>query len=111
MSIPLALVICLVSGRLLYGIVTNGYYDYWIYPKEKIFPPYIYPQLRYTIFELILLAWCLDGLIAAASAIRGALWSRKISAWTYRMALLYFILFAALILDGTIMLIFRSHGI
>jgi len=109
--VPLALIIASASAFLIYVRLSSDYYDYWVFPRENGIPPYIYPELRYLIFDLVLIIWCLDGLIAAACAIRDAFRFRKISARTYRIALLYFVLFAALILDGTIMVVMRSHGI
>src|SRR6201987_1522661 len=64
---------------------------------------YVYPQLRYTIFDVVLLLWCFDGLIFSVVAIGSAVASRSISKWPFRTLLLYFALFAFLILGGTLL--------
>jgi len=37
-------------------VLQNDYYDYLYFPKVKAVDAYIYPQLRYTIFDIILIA-------------------------------------------------------
>ena len=109
--IPLAIVIGLASGFLLWITVETAYFDYWYYPRGKAADPglYIYPQLRYTIFDIVMALWCIDGLIASFTSFRSAR-SGQISKWTRRALIIYFVLFAGLILGGTLMVIARSHG-
>jgi hypothetical protein len=110
--VPLAAAIGLVSGVLLWATLQRDYWDYWLNPKLKAADPglYIYPQLRYTLFDIVLLAWCLDGLIACGLSLWSVISSRSIAGRTYRSILIYFLLFAVLILGGSLMLFVRSRG-
>jgi hypothetical protein len=108
----MAVAIALVSGFLLWGLLHRDYWDYWLYPKLKAADPglYIYPQLRYTLFDIVLLAWCLDGLIASGLSLWSVISSRSITGRTYRAILIYFLLLVVLILGGSLMLFVRSRG-
>jgi hypothetical protein len=106
--IPLALVIGLVSAFLLYVTLFRDYFDYWVFPKIK--DAYIYPQLRYTFFDLALILWCLDGLVACIVCLRTATSSRSISGWPLKLLTTYFALFVVLLAGGTLMLFARRHG-
>jgi hypothetical protein len=73
--IPTAFVIGLVSSFLLCVTLFRDHFDYWVLPKIK--DACIYPQLRYTFFDLALILWCLDGLVACnvrtrTATLRGA---------------------------------------
>jgi len=52
----LAAAIGIVSLFLFSVTVQRDYWEYLIYPKEKAADNYIYPQLRYTIFDVALLS-------------------------------------------------------
>ena len=108
----LATIIGLASVSLLWLALRAAYFDYWFEPKEKSADPglYIYPQLRYTIFHVVLILWCTNGLIASITLFRSAGSSRSISEWTHRTLILYFVLFAVLILGGTLMTVIRGLG-
>jgi hypothetical protein len=110
--IPLATIIGVISAFMLWIALQNAYLDYWYYPKAKSADPglYIYPELRYTIFDSLLILWCTDGLVASILSFRCARLSRGISRWTQRTLVLYFVLFAVLILGGILMMVARSHG-
>jgi hypothetical protein len=110
--VPLAIAIGSVSAFLLWTTLERDYWDYWIYPREKAgeLPSYIYPELRYTLFDIILVPWCLDGLIAAGMLFWGVVTSRSVAGWTYRTIVIYFVLLAVLILGGSLMLFVRSRG-
>jgi hypothetical protein len=110
--VPLAAAIGLVSGVLLWATLRANYWDYWLNPKLKAADPglYIYPQLRYALFDVVLLAWCLDGLIASGLSLWSVFSSHSIAGRTYRAILLYFVLFVVLILGGSLMLFVRSLG-
>jgi Trk-type K+ transport system membrane component len=107
----LAVAIGLVSLFLFSITVQRDYWEYLIYPKEKAADNYIYPQLRYTVFDVALLLWCLDGFVACGLSLRSALSKRSLSGWTYRTIAIYFVLFTALILGGILMMAARSHGL
>ena len=106
--IPIALVIGLVSSFLLYVTLFRDYFDYWVLPKFK--DAYVYPQLRYTFFDLALILWCLDGLVACIVCIRTATASRSISGWPLKILTIYFALFVVLLAGGTLMVVARRHG-
>jgi hypothetical protein len=92
-----------LSARLL-GI-------YFVFPKEKAADNYIYPQLRYTLFDVVLLLWCLDGFVACCLSLWNAFPTRIVSKWVHWTIAIYFGLFTALILGGILMLVARSHGL
>jgi hypothetical protein len=110
--LPLSVTIGLVSAFLLWLTLQSAYRDYWLSPKLKAADPglYIYPQLRYTLFDIVLLLWCLDGLVAASLSSWSAVTSRIISAWVYRTIVIYFLLLVVLMLGGSLMLFVRSRG-
>jgi hypothetical protein len=110
--LPLSMAIALVSAFLLWANLQNAYWDYWLWPKLKAADPglYIYPQLRYTLFDIVEALWCLDGLIMAGLSFRCVVTSRRMTAWAYRTIVIYFVLLAVLILGGSLMLFVRSHG-
>jgi len=110
--LPLVVAIGSVSGFLLWVTLQSAYWDYWLYPKLKAADPglYIYPQLRYTIFDIVLLLWCLDGLIASGTSLWSVVSSRGIAGWAYRTIVLYFVLLIVLVLGGSLMLYVRSRG-
>ena len=108
--VTLGIAIGLASALLLRLKLEGVYYEYWVFPRDKAVDGYVYPQLRYTIFDVVLLLWCFDGLIFSVVAIGSAVASRSTSKWPFRTLLLYFALFAFLILGGTLMLVARRHG-
>jgi hypothetical protein len=107
----LAIAIGLVSLSLFWITVGRDYSEYVVYPREKAADNYIYPQLRYTAFDVVILLWCLDGFVACGLALGSALSRRGVSRWTYRTILIYFILLTVLILGGILMMVARSHGL
>jgi heme/copper-type cytochrome/quinol oxidase subunit 3 len=111
--VAVAVAIGLVSAVLFFGTLRGAYWDYYKFPKEDAVDPgfYIYPQLRYTIFNSGVLLWSLVGLAACALALRSAYLKRSISGWPYRTILIYFALFIVLLAGGVTMLIARSHGL
>lgn len=109
--IPLAVVIALVSGFLLFVTLRIAYWDYWFLPKESAADGfYTYPQRRYWFFDSVLLLWCVDGLIACGLSLRNVASRRSIAGWTYRTIILYFVLFTVLIVGGSLMHYVRSRG-
>ena len=102
MVVPLAVGIGLTSACLLGLRLQSAYYEYWVFPREK--DDYIYPQLRYTIFDTVLLLWCINGLVFSVASVR------SLSGWSLRALLIYSVLFVILILGGISMLVARSHG-
>jgi hypothetical protein len=107
----LAVAIGLVSLFLFSVTVSRDYWEYVIFPKEKAADYYIYPQLRYTFFDAVLLLWCLEGFVASGLSLTSAFTKRNISGWTYRSIVVYFGLFTVLILGGILMMAARRHGL
>jgi len=109
--VTLGVVIGLASAILLWGAIENAYLDYWYYPKGKSADPglYIYPELRYTIFDAVLSLWCIDGLIFSLMSFRSARYGNT-STLARRTLSLYFALLAVLLLGGISMIVVRSHG-
>jgi hypothetical protein len=107
----LAVAIGLVSLFLFSITVQRDYWEHLIYPKEKAADNYIYPRLRYTIFDVALLSWCLDGFVVCGLSFRSALSKGSVSGWTYWTIVIYFVLFTALILGGILMMVARRHGL
>jgi hypothetical protein len=110
--LPLSVTMGLVSAFLLWVTLRSVYWDYWLVPKLKAADPglYIYPELRYAFFDIVLLMWCLDGLVAASLSSWSAVTSRTMSAWAYRTIIVYSLLLAVLILGGSLMFFVRSRG-
>jgi hypothetical protein len=108
--VPLAVAIGLVSAFILRLKLQTAYYEYWVFPRDKAVDGYLYPQLRYTIFDIFLVLWCVAGLIASVISVRSAIASRNISRWALSTLLIYFGLFALLILGGIAMMAARRHG-
>jgi hypothetical protein len=108
MLVPLASVIGVASSFLLYVTLFRDYFDYWVLPKIK--DSYIYPQLRYTFFDAILILWCLDGLVVCILCVQAATGSRSFSGWRLKALIAYFVLMAVLITGGILMLAARRQG-
>jgi hypothetical protein len=109
--LPLAVAIGVVSLFLFSITVQRDYWEYVIFPREKAADNYIYPQLRYTIFDIALLSWCLDGFVACGLSLKSAFSKRSVAGWTSRTLAIYFALFTALILGGILMMAARRHGL
>jgi hypothetical protein len=107
---PLAVIIGVTSVPLLWVTLERGYFEYWLFPQQKAADGYIYPQTRYTIFDIVLILWCIDGLVASIMLFQRWISSRGISGWAHRTLVFYFLLFAVLILGGSLMMVARSHG-
>ncbi len=50
---------------MLFAPVQRDFWDYIAYPKLKALDGYIYPQLRYTIFDIVVILWGIDGLVSS----------------------------------------------
>ena len=109
--VSIAISIGSVSGFLLWVPILNAYWNFWLAPKLKATDFYIYPQLRYTLFDTVLLLWCLSGLIASGLLLWSVVRSRHVTAWVYRAMALYFVLFLVLVLGVSLMIFARSRGL
>jgi hypothetical protein len=61
----LAILIGTASGWILFVNIVRLFFEYLYYPQAKAQDAYIYPEWRYTVFDTVLVAWCLDGLLAS----------------------------------------------
>lgn len=98
-----------VSLALLCLTVPRMFFDYVLFPLGK--EAYILPQWRYRIFDAVLAAWCIDGLIAAILTLRSLGNGQSSGTWARRTMVLYvagFVVLVAGVLLGTWL---RSHGI
>jgi hypothetical protein len=104
----LASVIGTVTVALLLLTVPRMLFDYVVFPLVK--EAYILPEWRYRVFDAVLLAWCADGLIAAALLLRKGPTNPTVTSWQHRTLSLYaggfFVLVGGVVL-GTWL---RSHG-
>ena len=107
---PLAVLVGTISGWMLYAVLRTAYWDYYLYPKLKASEGYIYPQYRYTIFDIVTILWCIVGLAACVLLTQNALKRRAISGWSYRTVLAFFVLFGVLVIGVAFGSCIRSMG-
>ena len=72
---------------------------------------YIFPQWRYRLFDVVLLAWCVDGIIAAFLLFRSVILRVRPTLLARRTAVMFFIGFAVLVTGGFLGMWLRRHGI
>jgi hypothetical protein len=104
----LASMIGTLSLALLFLTVPRMLFDYVVFPLFK--EAYILPQWRYRVFDAVLLAWCVDGLIAAALLLRKRPANPAITSWKRRTLLLYAGGFAVLVGGVVLGTWLRGHG-
>lgn len=98
-----------VSLALLFLTVPRLFFDYVLSPLVK--DAYILPEWRYRIFDAVLVAWCIDGLIAAVLFFRSAAVRARLRPWARRTMFLYFVGLLILIAGAVLGTWLRSHGI
>ncbi|MBZ5683334.1 MAG: hypothetical protein LAO24_24910 [Acidobacteriia bacterium] len=98
-----------VSLALLLLTVPRLFFDYVVSPLVK--DEYILPEWRYRIFDAVLVAWCIDGLIAAVLLVRSTAIRPSLRPWVRRTMFFYFVGFAVLIAGVLLGTWLRSHGI
>jgi hypothetical protein len=108
---PLSFLTGIVSAWMLYATVQRDYWDYFAYPRLKAQDAYIYPQLRYAVFDVVLIVWCLDGLIACYLLAQNVRGRRNITGWSYRTTILFIVLFGVLLIGGFFGMCIRSMGL
>lgn len=104
-----ATVIGTLSLAILFLVVPRIFFDYVVFPLVK--DAYIMPQWRYRVFDIVLLGWCLDGLIVAVLFVRITTTKQALGMWARRTLLLYFAGLAVLIGSVALGIWLRSHGI
>ena len=100
-----------VSAWLLVLNSIRIYVEYYVYPRAKAADGYYYPQWRYTVFDAVLLAWCVDGLVAAVLLFRSIILGRSIAGWAGRTTLLFFAGFGVLVLGVVLGTWLRTIGV
>jgi hypothetical protein len=100
-----------VSAWLLLLNSTRIYYEYYLYPRMKGPDLYIYPQWRYTIFDLVLVAWCADGIVASVLLFRSVILGRNIEGWAGRSTVLFFLGLGLLVGGAVFGTWLRSMGV
>lgn len=107
----LAALIGTVSVWALFVTAVRLYFEYVYYPHVKAQDGYIYPQLRYTLFDAMQVVWCLTGLLAAALLLRNFALRKGVTGWARRMTILFFAGFGVLAVGVAFGVWLRSHGI
>lgn len=105
----IAAIIGTVSLALLFLTVPRLCFDYVVLPLVK--DAYILPEWRYRVFDAVLVAWCIDGLIAALLFFRSTAIRPRLKPWADRTMLLYFVGLAVLTAGVALGTWLRSHGI
>lgn len=100
-----------VSSWVLYETAVRLFLDYIYYPRVKAQDGYIYPQWRYGLFDIVLVSWCLDGLVASVLLLRSIALRESIKGWARRTTVCFFVGFGILVLGVAIGTWLRSHGI
>lgn len=72
---------------------------------------YIFPQWRYRLFDVVLLAWCVDGIVAAFLLFRSVILRVRLTLLARRTTVMFFIGFAVLVIGGFLGMWLRRHGI
>jgi hypothetical protein len=98
----------MLSLVLLVLSVPRMFFDYVVFPLVK--EAYIFPQWRYRVFDVVLLAWCVDGLIVSVLLLRGDSANAAIKAWRRRTVSLYAGGFAVLVGGVVLGIWLRSHA-
>ena len=106
----LAALIGILAGWVLVHISIRIYYEYYLFPLTKAQDGYIYPEWRYRIFDVFLITWCIDGILASFLLIRNVVLRRSITVWTRRTTFLFFGLLAFLVLCTIFGMYLRSIG-
>jgi hypothetical protein len=101
-------VIGTISLGVLVLVMPGMFFDYLVFPFFK--EGYIWPEWRYRIFDAVLVAWCVDGIIAATLP-----WHRRVDRpeakrWADRMMILYFAGFIVLAVGVMLGMWLRRHG-
>jgi hypothetical protein len=93
---------------MLFITMQRDLWDYYLFPKLKALDGYIYPQLRYTIYDVAIILWCIDGLAACVLLFRNIPALRTIRGWSYRTTLAFFVGFGVLVIGGFFGMCLRS---
>jgi hypothetical protein len=98
-----------VSLTLLFLTIPRLCFDYVVSPMVK--DAYILPEWRYRIFDAVIVAWCMDGLIASVLFFRRNVIRPSLRPWARHTMVLYFVGLAVLVAGVALGTWLRSHGI
>jgi hypothetical protein len=98
-----------VSLALLFLTVPRLFYEYLMLPLVK--DAYILPQWRYRIFDAVLVAWCIDGLVGAILLFRSNVLRPNLRPWARRTTYFYLARFVVLVAGVGLGIWLRSRGI
>ena len=84
LNAPLAILVGVLSGWVLFRTLHEAYWQYYLDPKLKAMDAYIYPQMRYTILSAVVILFCADGLVACILLAHDTVNRRTIQRWSYR---------------------------
>jgi hypothetical protein len=98
-----------VSLALLFLTVPRLFFEYLVLPLAK--DAYILPQWRYRIFDAVLVAWCIDGLVGAVLLFRSSDLRPNLRLWARRTTYFYLVGFLVLVAGVGLGIWLRSHGI
>jgi hypothetical protein len=107
----LAALIGAASGWMLYGTAVRLYFEYVFYPQAKAQDGYSHPELRYAVFDVVTVLWCLDGLVASVLLLRSLALREEIGGWPRRTILLFVVGFGLLLLGVLFGTWLRGHGV
>lgn len=110
-AVALAVLIGTISGWILFVTADRLFFEYVYYPYAKAQDAYIYPEWRYRVFDLVLIAWCFDGLFAAALLVRSQALRQGLEGLARRTTVWFFAGLGVLAASVAIGTWLRSHGI
>jgi len=99
------------SGWILFLTAVRLSFEYVYYPCAKSQDAYIFPEWRYRLFDVVLVAWCIDGLLAAVLLLRSYALQEGVTQWARRTTVLFFAGFGVIALGVVFGMWLRSHGL
>ena len=105
----LAALIGAASAWILVVTCYRLFFEYVILPIWK--DAYILPQWRYRLFDVVLVAWCVDGIAAAFLLFRSLVLREQPTVLARRTTVLFFIGFTVLVTGGFLGMWLRRQGV
>ena len=105
----LAAVIGTVSAWLSVVTAYRLVFDYLILPHVK--DAYVYPEWRYRAFDVVLVAWLADGLIAVFLLFSSVIRQENVTKVGRRLTVLYFVGLVVLVTAGALGVWLRKQGV
>jgi hypothetical protein len=105
----LAALIGAASAWILIVTCYRLFFEYFILPIWG--DAYIFPQWRYRLFDVVLVAWCVDGIAAAFLLFRSLVLRERLTVLARRTTVLFFVGFTVLVMGGFLGMWLRRHGV